>query len=160
MMNTRQNGFTLIELMIVIAIISILATMAAPSYQDRIIRSQVQEALRLAEIAKSNIEEFYTAKQRLPADNGEAGMPPAKKMIGNYVTGLHIAGGAIHISLGNRINRHAAGKTVTIRPAVVPDEPLVPIAWIPGFAPVPQGMTVIGKNNSDLLPRLMPINCR
>jgi len=75
MMNTRQNGFTLIELMIVIAIISILATMAAPSYQDRIIRSQVQEALRLAEVAKTGIEEFYTAKQRLPADNAEAGLP-------------------------------------------------------------------------------------
>jgi len=159
-MDTRKNGFTLIELMIVIAMISILATMAIPSFQDRVIRTQIQEALNFAEIAKTNIEEFYKMKKTFPKDNSEAGLPAAEKIIGNYVTGLRVTDGAIHIYLGNKINKNVEGKTITIRPAIVKGEPMVPISWIPGFATVPEGMTVVGKNKSDILPRLLPVSCR
>jgi type IV pilus assembly protein PilA len=159
-MSNRQKGFTLIELMIVIAILSILATMAAPSFQDRVIRSQVQEALNLSEIAKKSIEDYYTAKKAFPNNNRDAGLPPFDKIIGNFVTGISIRSGAIDVYLGNKINKHADQKIVSIRPAIVEGEPMVPIAWIPGYASVPEGMTVVGENRSDILPRLLPIICR
>ena len=124
-MNKNKNGFTLIELMIVIAIMSILATMAIPSFQDRIIRTQVQEALNLSDMAKKGVEEYYSAKQTFPNNNQEAGLPPSNKIIGNYVTGVNVRNGAIDIYLGNKINRHADQKTITIRPAIVEDAPMV-----------------------------------
>jgi type IV pilus assembly protein PilA len=72
-MRKGNSGFTLIELMIVISILSILATMALPSFQDRIIRTQVKEALNLSEIAKKGIEEYYNAKGDFPENNASAG---------------------------------------------------------------------------------------
>lgn len=159
-MRKKTEGFTLIELMIVIAILSILTTIAIPSFQDRIIRTQIQEALDLAEMAKKGVEEYYTAKNAFPTDNEAAGLPPTEKIIGNFVTGIHVRNGAIDIHLGNKVNKHASEKIISIRPAIVVDAPVVPIAWIPGYASVPEGMTVIGENKSDLMPRLMPMSCR
>jgi type IV pilus assembly protein PilA len=159
-MKNRIQGFTLIELMIVVAIISILATMALPSYQDRVIRAQVQEAFNLAEMAQENISAFYKAKNKMPRNNSEAGLPAPEKIIGNYVTRVQVVDGAINVTLGNRVNKNALGKTVTIRPAIVKGETKVPISWIYGYASVPEGMQVLGKNNTDLLARLLPVNCR
>lgn len=160
MKRLSNSGFTLIELMVVIAIISILSTMAIPSYQDRVIRSQIEEAFNLAEVAIEGVEGYYKIKKRMPSDNGKAGLPVPEKMIGNYVTHVSVSNGAIDITLGNRINRNVAGKVVTIRPAIVKDSPVVPIAWVYGFASVPEGMTVVGKNNSTVQPRHLPVNCR
>ena len=66
----------------------------------------------------------------------------------------------LDITLGNRINKNVEGKTVTVRPAIVKDEPKVPIAWVAGYASVPKGMTVIGKNGSSILPRHLPVYAR
>jgi type IV pilus assembly protein PilA len=159
-MKRNTRGFTLIELMIVISIIGILATMALPSYQDRIIRAQISEAIALAEIAQDNIKAYYKEKRRMPGNNKAAGLPTPQKIIGNYVTALQVDDGAIHVSLGNRANKHIMNKTITIRPAIVTDEPVVPIAWIHAYASVPQGMDVIGKNMTDVLPQHLPVNCR
>ncbi len=159
-MRKGNSGFTLIELMIVISILSILATMALPSFQDRIIRTQVKEALNLSEIAKKGIEEYYNAKGDFPENNASAGLPPPEKIIGNYVTGVRVTAGVIDITLGNRINKNASGKILTLRPAIVKTAPQVPIAWVHGYASVPDGMTVVGTNNSTILPRHLPVNAR
>ncbi len=160
MKNTNNSGFTLIELMIVIAIISILSTMALPSYQDRVIRKQITEGFNLAEIAKDAVEEFYAQKKKMPVDNFEAGLPVSDKIIGNYVQSVSVNNGVIEITLGNRINVNVLGKTVIIRPAIVSDAPIVPIAWVYAYASVPENMSVIGENSSTVLPRHLPVNCR
>ena len=159
-MKRNDRGFTLIELLIVVSMIGILATLALPSYQDRVIRTQVAEAMTVAEVAQKEVADYYRAKKRLPKNNVQAGLPEPDKFKGNFVTRLEVADGAVTITLGNRINKNAAGKSLTIRPAVVKDAPVVPVAWVCGYATTPDGMTVSGKNNSDILSRHVPVNCR
>lgn len=156
----NSYGFTLIELMIVIAIIWILTTMAMPSFQDQMIRTQVKEAFNLAEIAKHGIEEYYKEKKKFPEDNAKAGLPAPDKIIGNFVTKIDVSDGVINITLGNRVNKNVFGKRISIRPAIVKDAHVVPITWVYGYASIPEGMSVTGENSTDILPRHLPVNCR
>ena len=151
---------TLIEILVVVAIIAILALMTAPSLQDRTIREQVAAAGPLADIAKTPIAASWAATQTFPADNAAAGLPVPDKIVSNYVSALAVANGAIHLTFGNNINAALRGKILSIRPAVVEDAPIVPVAWICGNARVPDKMTVKGENRTDLPPAFLPVNCR
>ncbi len=97
-MKALQKGFTLIELMIVVAILGILAAIAIPAYQDYTIRSQVSEGLNLAAGAKTAVAEFYTNTGRLPASNVSAGLATATSITGNYVSQVNAANGVITIT--------------------------------------------------------------
>ncbi len=155
-----DKGFTLIELLIVIAILSILASMALPSYQDRVIRTQVAEAMTVAEVAQDAVAGYYKTKGRLPKNNTEAGLPKPGKFVGNFVKSIDVRDGGVNITLGNRVNKHIEGKVLSIRPAIVRDAPIVPVAWVCGNATVPKGMTVLSKNLSTIISRHMPVECR
>jgi type IV pilus assembly protein PilA len=162
-MNTtriRHRGFSLIELMVVVAIMGIMATLAVPSYQDRIIRAQIKEALGLASFAQDGVQAFQRTHRKLPANNAEAGLPPADKIVGNYASQVRVEGGAIHLSFGNNANRNLAGKTLTLRPAIVVAYPQVPITWVCGMAGVPTPMEAQGQNRTDLPLEFLPIDCR
>ncbi|WP_250624063.1 pilin [Pinirhizobacter soli] len=100
-MKTVQKGFTLIELMIVVAIIAILAAIAIPAYQDYTIRSQVSEGLSLADGAKTAVAEYFTNKGTFPTTNGSAGLAGAGSIGGNYVAQVGVAtGGATNGQIG------------------------------------------------------------
>jgi len=155
-----QRGFTLIELMIVIAIISILSTLAMPNYQDRIIRSQIQEALELTRSLQPAIKEFHAAQKQFPANNEEAGIPQPEHLIGNFVKGITLAKGAVHIKLGNKINAHVDGNMLTIRPAIVSANPSSPISWLCGYALPVEGMEADGENRTTVPENYLPLSCR
>lgn len=155
-----ERGFTLIELLIVVAIIGILSSLALPSYQDRVIRTQVAEALEVAGPVKEAVEEYYKARKSLPKNNAAAGLPGADKFIGNFVNSIAVDDGAVTLVMGSRANRHVQGKALTLRPAYVKGAPVVPIAWVCGNASVPEGMTVDAENRSTLVDRHMPVPCR
>lgn len=158
--STTEKGFTLIELMIVVAIISILATMAMPSYMDRVIQNQVKEGLALSEFAKLAVAETYSKTKAFPRDNTAAGLPPADRIVGNYVNELKVTQGVITITYGNQSNSYLVGKKLSLRPAIVDGFPQVPIAWVCGLATVPEKMAARGDNETDIpLPHL-PIDCR
>jgi len=159
-MKRRYRGFTMLEMMAVVAVIAILATLALPSYLDRIVRDQIKTALPLADIAKQPIGTSWQLTQVFPADNASAGLPPAEKIVANYVTAVAVRNGAIDITFGNRANNRIAGKTLTLRPAVVEDAPIVPIAWACGYAEAPARMTIGGENLTNIPQPLLPVECR
>ncbi|EPI4049703.1 pilin [Neisseria gonorrhoeae] len=94
-MNTLQKGFTLIELMIVIAIVGILAAVALPAYQDYTARAQVSEAILLAEGQKSAVTEYYPNNGKWPENNSAAGVASASKIIGKYVKQVEVKNGVV-----------------------------------------------------------------
>jgi type IV pilus assembly protein PilA len=154
------RGFTLIELMIVVAIISVLATMAVPSYQDRVIRAQVSNSLEMTNFVKESVEATYTKTAHFPKDNQSAGIPPHDKIVGNFVSDVVVKEGTINITYGSLSNKFLSGKTLSLRPAVVKGYSKVPIAWVCGLADVPAKMTVSGSNATNLPGPFLPIDCR
>ena len=102
-MESRSRGFTLIELMIVVAIIGILASLAISAYQTYTIRAQVTEGLNMASGAKTPVVDAYSENGRPPADRAEAGMTPLPSDTqGNYVSGVDIINGRIEVTFGNQ----------------------------------------------------------
>lgn len=94
----KQQGFTLIELMIVVAIIGILAAIAIPAYQDYTIRAQVSEGLSLSAGAKTAVAEFYQDRGEWPANNATAGIAAANEIFGKYVSQVEVEGAVITVS--------------------------------------------------------------
>ncbi|EMS2118189.1 pilin [Neisseria gonorrhoeae] len=115
-MNTLQKGFTLIELMIVIAIVGILAAVALPAYQDYTARAQVSEAILLAEGQKSAVTEYYLNNGEWPANNGDAGVAsPATDIKGKYVESVTVEKGVVTAKmLSSGVNKEIQGKKLSL----------------------------------------------
>ncbi|MGF6493017.1 type IV pilus assembly protein PilA [Luteibacter sp. 621] len=114
----RQTGFTLIELMIVVAIIAILAAIAVPQYQDYMIRTQVSEGLETVAGAKTAIWEFRTNRGYFPKSNESAGLPSATSIAGKYVSSIKLLEtGKVEIAYEQGdANDNLHGKTVVLSP--------------------------------------------
>jgi len=159
-MRRHSAGFTWIELLFVLAVFAILMALAIPGLRDASARAQVKEGLALADLAKRGVQAAWTATGEMPADNAAAAIPPRDKIIGNLVKDVNVAGGAITLTYGNNAARMLDGKRLTLRPAVVADQPLVPIAWICHRLPVPKGMEARGRDETDIPSGFLPLECR
>jgi type IV pilus assembly protein PilA len=116
-MKKIQQGFTLIELMIVVAIIGILAAIAIPAYQDYTIRAQVSEGLNLSGAAKAAVTEYYQDQGVFPGDNATAGIEAAANITGKYVTQVLVAAnGVLQVTYGNDANANIAGAVLSMTP--------------------------------------------
>lgn len=121
MMNLqKQKGFTLIELMIVIAIIGILAAIAIPAYQDYIARSQMTEAMSLASGQKTNVAETWSQIGTLTGINsGTNGIPAAASITGQYVDNVAVANGVVTATMkATGVSAGIQGATLTLTPNV------------------------------------------
>jgi len=114
----KQQGFTLIELMIVVAIIGILAAIAIPAYQDYTIRAQVSEGLNLSGGAKAAVTEYFQDRGTMPADNAEAGLAGEADIQGKYVDEVLVTAGVIAVQYGNSAHAIIAGQHLEMTPDV------------------------------------------
>ncbi|HLS05683.1 MAG TPA: pilin [Wenzhouxiangella sp.] len=143
---SNEHGFTLIELMIVVAILAILMAIAIPAYQDYTIRAQVTEGMNLANGAKSAIWDYWSSKGKFPDDNVEAGMPAADSIKGEYVSEVEIDDeGQITITFGaDGANKAIKGKTLILKALGTADD--ASMAW--------------SCNEGDVPVKYRPARCR
>ncbi len=158
-MKSIQKGFTLIELMIVVAIIGILAAIAIPAYKTYTIRAQESEALGFADAAKVAVTETFTASGAWPANNATAGLAVNTTISSKYVVSVTVgASGVITILTGNDIDPAGVG-TIVFTPAVSANND---VTWICNTHPlVAAGVTpVVAATAGTMVAKYLPAICR
>jgi len=160
MIEKKEKGFTLIELMIVVAIIGVLASISLPAYQSYVVRAQVSESIVIVDELKASVADYYKFKGIFPTNNKIAGVPKPEFLQGNYVSQIEVENGAFHITLGNKVNKAVQGKILSIRPIVVKQSPASPFSWVCGGGSVPEAMEAKGENKTNIDSEFLPAACR
>ena len=154
-MKSMQKGFTLIELMIVVAIIAILAAIAIPAYQNYLIRTQVTEGITLMDGAKIGIGEFYANTGRMPGNNTSAGVPTAISIVGKYVTSVTVASTGTAATIDSLFNSTTANTAIHAHDVILRgSEPAVtggPVVW---------GCSNQTGATTPVDPKYLPASCR
>lgn len=155
-MRTRQSGFTLIELMIVLAIIGVLASIAIPAYQNYTIRAQITEGLNLSSGWKTAIVEYYSNTGAWPSNTDLTGSTPST---GNYVNSITVTNGVILIQYGAAANQNIVGQSLSLVPYTNSNDDIL---WQCGLAAPPSGTPALGATvgGTTLAPQMLPAPCR
>lgn len=153
-------GFSLVEMMAVVAILGILALIAIPSSMGKIIKEQITAAMPLADIAKDPIAATWSSTQVMLANNAEADLPSPDKVVNNFIRALEIDNGAIHMTFGNKAHPQIKDKVLSLRPAVIEESKVVPVAWVCGNATAPENMVIKGANKTNIPDEYLPRMCR
>lgn len=158
-MMAAQKGFTLVELMIVVAIIGILASIAIPAYSDFTVRSQVAEGLTLASELEESVSEAYATNGSWPINNAAVGV--TQTMSGKYVASVAINVGTIDITFGGvQVNSSLSGRHLALRPTM---SSTGDVLWNCGYKAAVGSDPSSGAANTvttDVLARHLPASCR
>ena len=154
MLKKVQKGFTLIELMIVVAIIGILAAIAIPAYQNYTIRAQVTEGLTLGDGWKTAISEYYANTGNWPTQTNLTG---TCNSVGKYESMVTVAAsGVIEVTYGGQANSKINGCILDIVPYTNANNDVL---WRCGLATAPSGTSSGGANNTNVPPQYLPTSC-
>jgi len=162
-MSKLNKGFTLIELMIVVAIIGILASLAISAYQTYTVRAQIAEGISMAAGSKVPIADAYMNDGVAPADRVAAGMTPtATDTRGAYVSAVDISNGRVDVTFGGpRAHADIIGQTLSFTPYESPGQTII---WRCGAAAAPTGTALLNGGDPHLAPtidtRYLPATCR
>ncbi|CAK0779692.1 type IV pilus assembly protein PilA [Gammaproteobacteria bacterium] len=165
-MHRTQQGFTLIELMIVVAIIGILAAVAIPAYQDYSIRSQTSEGISMAEEPKGAITDFWNTTGKLPPNASSAGVANATSLQGTYVSSIAVANGKISVTFGNKANSKLGANGVNLLEFIPYANAVGNLVWVCGKAIAPPSGTHSIVSNAPAVDattvnaRFLPAVCR
>lgn len=154
------KGFTLIEMMVVVAVIAILALIAMPNNYNRTVQLQVIESLELIEMYKGYVERTYMLTGSFPENNEAAGAPQADQIKGNFLAALHIDNGVINLEFGQKMHDQHHGKILSLRPVYVDVETPTPISWVCGSDEIPEGMLAADRNGTTLESNYLPLRCQ
>lgn len=124
-----QDGFTLIELMLVVAIIGVLAAIAIPQFSEYTRKAEKSEAFTLGREAMKGVASFYDRWGRLPHDNVEAGLPPRQTLLGRNVTGIEVKEGVVEVSVANKATVGKKTEVLRFLPVMNAEAPTAPLRW-------------------------------
>jgi type IV pilus assembly protein PilA len=157
-MKSTQKGFTLIELMIVVAIIGILAAIAIPAYQDYTVRAQVTEGMNLASPVETGIAEYFANTGSFPAALSNVGI--SSSPTGKYVSAVTISGGAIEVTYGLQANTNVAAANLFLTPYTDANNDVI---WVCGAHTAPTGATIgsgVAGGTTSVPDKYLPQTCR
>jgi type IV pilus assembly protein PilA len=163
MLKQVQKGFTLIELMIVVAIIGILAAIAIPAYQDYTIRAQASEGLTMASAAKAAVSEYYADKGDWPDNAAALGWDAAALPKGKYVSSVDVDTGSIIVTYGGLVNDAIAATKVALRPGVSPSGDVIWVCQdgeVPAAADATMADAVVIAADDKTPGKYLPSVCR
>ncbi len=157
-MSTLQRGLQMIELLIVVAIVAILASIAVPAYQDYDVRAQVSKGLRDMASVRNAVTDTFTKSGQMPGSRAAADLPAAASSTqSKFVSSVDIgAGGTVILTYGNNANAKISGRTVQLTPYIGADRVLV---WRCGNADVPGGSPSGAYGSGSVEPRYLPMDC-
>ena len=162
-----MQGFSLIELSIVMAVIVIIAMLAMPNISKRVMAKQIKESLLLVEqktsdglSMKQRIESYYYSQQQFPVDNSQLLVSEPESFSGNYIQQISINDGVINLVFGQNCHSDLSVKSLSIRPIYIDENSQNPISWVCGYDDAPHPLEPVSNNRTNVEPDFLPLGCR